>query len=178
MHSNHDLVTINNRLTDYYGRDITGMPFFRVVWSEGLLEKRVGHFEDFYGSIFLRAYDGLREVPKYSYIKNRHILEKLVFHKETKEILEKHSYEPVYVFQDKNGKSLPVIWRACEALIHSLMYGERQKLTASDMIAEEEKKDKRDVEYFEDSLDMSYTATMLANKEAIVVPSNYNSVKE
>lgn len=168
-----DLLVINRRLKEYFGSDLTGKQHYRVVWSENLLEKRLGKFSDFYGDIFVRQQTEVREVPKYGYIKNRHILEKLVHFDRMKvpELIESDSYEPLYVFQDKDGKSLPVNYQVCQKIIHTLLYGEKIKLTDSDLVAEEKKELARESEYFEAELDKPEQIVKVKSYEgSIIVP--------
>lgn len=168
-----DLLVVNNRLKEYFGRDITGKANFRVVWSDGLLEKRMGSFSDFYGSIFVRQQTEVREVPKYTYIKSRNVLEKLVHFDKTKvpELIESDSYEPIYVFQDAKGKSLPVTFYICQKIIHTLLHGEKFKLTDSDIEAEEQKRMAREADYFEEELDREEQIVKVKSYEgSIIIP--------
>src|SRR5271157_1912208 len=115
---------LNDILKNRYGTNLKGQPLFRIVFSDAQTEKRLGTYNEFYGKIFLRTIYGVREVPKYPHIKGRYILERwcppeVAY---TPEIPETHdgSYEPVYVYQDANGDSLPVIESFTHEIIWSL----------------------------------------------------------
>ena len=110
---------INKRLLDYYGKK-EDKPAFRVVWSEDILEKR----------LFNVTTEGLqlltpeiREVPKYRhYIKNQYILEQLTEIPPTVEtdLTTNLSYEPLWVFADKDGFPLPPQWKICKIIIDTV----------------------------------------------------------
>lgn len=110
---------INTKLIDRYGLDLSGQPKYRVVWSNDETEVRVGEFSEYYGDIFLRKITGAREVPKYTYIVDRWVLEVLV-PTLNPELLTKLSYEPLFVLQDKAGDFLPLEWRPLEIIINAL----------------------------------------------------------
>ena len=110
----------NNRLLELYGRSLDGKPLFRLVWSEGLTEKRF--FEEFNkfspGGILVGIERNVvREHKKYSYLKERWILE--VYAPEQKvnpEIRDGDCYEPLFVF-DKKGVYLKPEWFAIEYVV-------------------------------------------------------------
>jgi hypothetical protein len=60
-----DIKAINKMLEKNHGKAFNNKPWYRIAWSEGMTEKRIGAFNDFYGEIFLRQFVGLREVRKY-----------------------------------------------------------------------------------------------------------------
>lgn len=175
-----DILAINERLKDYYGRDEADRPYFRIVWSDNLTEKRYGTFEEFYGSVFLRSTTGVAEVPKYTYVKAKYVLEKLVkynmFQKPPELIGENWSYEPIYVFQDKNGKALPVVWRVVEVIMSALLNSRPEKRTLKSFEDEQKEDEQRDIRYFEEAIDVSPIAVALrggGNSSGIVVPRNF-----
>lgn len=94
-------------------RTITGKPIYRIVWSETILENRHGIFRDYVEgtNILIREVDDIRLVKKYSYIRERWVLEKwadgkVAFNKELPDSIN-GDYIPVYVFEDGKGKYLP-----------------------------------------------------------------------
>lgn len=124
---------INRRLADNFGVDtITGIPIWRVVWSEDQLEKRYGTFDDITpAGIYLRTVTEVREVPKYrQWIHNKYLLERLVVipAQDAKQLpTQKVSYEPIHIFQDRNENALPPKYAACEfaiQLIYAVQYGD------------------------------------------------------
>lgn len=105
---------INSQLKDLYGLDIvTGLPIFRVVWSEDQFEYRHGTYEDYVPgtNIWLRSVTETRHVPKYrQWIHARHILERLVLVPEFQQSelpAAKLSYEPLFVFRKGEDNETP-----------------------------------------------------------------------
>jgi len=114
-----EISAINKRLLDHYGRFTDGRANWRVVWSDDQFEKRwvTSTTEGFELITPLVA-----EVPKYSYIPHRYILERLVPVPNFVEsdLFEKTSYEPIWTFQDNEGNPLPPIWEAVYLLIKTV----------------------------------------------------------
>lgn len=112
-------VAINQRLIDYFGVFENGQPNFKVVWSDDEVEKR-WVYESAQGFQLLTPV--LDIVRKYSYIRNRFILERLipVPDSEKIELTSKLSYEPLWVFEDRLGNALPPVWEAINILIRTL----------------------------------------------------------
>lgn len=118
--SEEDYKILNRRLVDKYGV-IEDKPYFRLRWSEDLLEKRwMTHTNE--GFELLNP--EVREVKKYGhYIRDRYVLEGLnavPFFGQGDDRIEQVTYEPVFVFEDKHGNYLPprwdVIWFVLENL--------------------------------------------------------------
>lgn len=113
MELTEPIESINNQLIHLFGIDtITGMPIWRVVWSNDQYEKRLGTYDDITESgIYLRTVTEVREVPKYSqWLPNLYVLERLVVVPEINQDelpTSKISYEPLFPFWDKDGKALP-----------------------------------------------------------------------
>jgi hypothetical protein len=98
----------NDLLYKELGGQSDSLPNYRIIWSTAVTEKRHGVFNDFYGKIFVRTYEGVREVIKYPYDQDRYILERLEDARGNRELIEPYSYEPLYVFKDKRGFYLPL----------------------------------------------------------------------
>jgi hypothetical protein len=170
---------VNKYLLNVYGKALDNSPRFRVVWSEDVFETRRGFFEDYTeAGIFLRRYQGVRRVKKYSYLVDRFVLEAYTpEQRSSPEIEDGDRYEPLFVF-DKKGQFLtPETW-ACDYVIHRYllaMGGEVQKRTDSmDAQAHEEEIDKeaqKFVAYMEE--DDSNIMQRFRNQEAVIVPSGY-----
>ena len=78
-------------------KNIFNEPVYRLVWSDEQTEKRKGYFD---GS----NYHSIREMPKYNYIQERWILEKWFPPINNDSIdTSRGTYEPVWVFEDKNN---------------------------------------------------------------------------
>lgn len=117
-----DVDTINRMLADKYGTDvITGLPIWRVVWAADQTEKRLEYFTP--EGIEL-LYPQVMEFPKYSWIKDHHILERLVQvpHQNEDELIQKKiSYELLFRFWDKNEEYLPPNFLVCEIVIETVL---------------------------------------------------------
>ena len=166
------LGSLNKSLRNSFGFDIRNRPLLRIVWSNDEIEKRFGPFEVYYGHIYLRTETGVREVLKYEYIQDRWILERLFPNNtEATGIIGDTTYEPIYVFQDKNENYLEPNLRVCQFIVHSLLHPLTNKLRYRD---EAQARIEKEIKFFEEYLDNKspYLATMLHNKEAIVVPGS------
>lgn len=145
--------SINNQLIESFGIDtVTGLPIWRVVWSEDQFEKRFGTYDDYTSSeTYLRTVTEMREVPKYrQWIHDKYILERLVLVPEfNQEELagSKLSYEPIWVFEDKNGNSLPPKFEACKFIVDTVYSAQAVRKS---MITGDEKRDHSMVRYKDD----------------------------
>lgn len=132
---------INKSLGDIYGKDLAGRPNFRLVWSTGQFEKRFGAYSDFYGHIFLREVEEVRETHKYPYIKPCYILEKFIY-SPMKEIIgsDNGHYEIAWAFLDKKGDSLEPTWKALQFYLRALLWGfKRTKAFYDDFQSEKDR---------------------------------------
>lgn len=100
------IAVINKRLNDHYGRFEDGRPNWRVIWSDDEFEKRRVTETD---EGFQLLTPIIKTVPKYSYAKHRHILERLV-PASHEDLTEKTSYEPVWTFENSLREPLPPDW--------------------------------------------------------------------
>ena len=150
------------------GTSVTNLPLYRLTWSGSAFEWRRGIFNDYYGSIFLREYKGVRYVPKYPYIDSKWILEKYFppFHEDALPESNLGSYEPLFVFQDKNEKALPVVLKIVELLVGYDRNRDKPSLDTSLF----DKLEKQEFNEILDSIDSTPIASLLHTKEAIVVP--------
>lgn len=110
----------NNRLRDVYGELDRDSPYFRLVWSDDVLEKRwMTHTDEGFQLLFPEV----REVPKYrNWKKERYVLEGLQFIQEGVEsdIPFKISYEPLWTFEDRHGEYLIPIWPAIHMILEAV----------------------------------------------------------
>lgn len=187
MELTESIESINQHLIDMFGIDtITGQPIWRVVWSEDQFEYRLGTYDDYSdGGIYLRTVTEVRWVPKYrQWVPEKYVLERLVVVPvmNSDEIPDtKVSYEPLYVFEDKNGNYLPPKFEACEfviKLIYSVQYGDksvaRYKDPEDSVEASLEIKRKR-IDKIQEELfgDESGLLGTTITGETIIVPQNY-----
>ena len=162
------LEVINQRLLEYYGRfESTDMPNYRVVFSDDQREVRING-------------QGFQEVPKYSYIKRKYLLEKLIL-ANNPELTTVYSYECIWPFEDRHGNPLPPKWEAIELIINQVhkqmgdksgvKYVDPEK-TAEGQIEEKKKRVEKLIEdLFGNESDI---ADALHWQQGVPVPSNYN----
>lgn len=120
MELTESIESINRQLVDLFGIDtITGMPIWRVVWSDDQYEKRK---VDCIAGIQL-LHPVVKELPKYDWIRQRWILERLVLVPEINQDdlpASKLTYECMWKFEDKDGNPLPpAIW-ACKFVVDTI----------------------------------------------------------
>ena len=160
---------------------------FRIVWSTGQLEKRVGDFEDYCGNIIVRqVYKALREVNKYSYCLDRWILEKLVFldpsHQTVRNELvtrKAYDYEPIFVFQKADNSPLPVTWVSVEWIIHSLTNMRTQSIRTESMFDSEDKaEEEREIAELAQILEEDGRSDLFAFEESVFLDSTKQPYKE
>lgn len=170
---------INSRLLEYYGSAWNGWPIYRVVWSTDQTEKRLTSFTEA-GLELLNP--EVREMPKYrQWANDRYILEHLCTIGDNPELsVEKISYEPLFVFQDKDGFPLPPMWNACKMVVDTVKAATgngpslRAKYTDPYKDQPREQVEKEITQLQEDLFGNETDVTdALAHGEGVVVPSNY-----
>lgn len=139
-----------------YGYNSANQPFYRLVWSDKQFENRTGEFSDFYGDLFIRTVKETRLTKKYSFLRERWILERW-FPPEvtyTRELPDSSqgSYEPIYVFEDKDRNYLAPNLKVLEFII--TMAEKPKKVSQSELRAELEKKDQQEINDIMNALDL------------------------
>ena len=162
-----------DRFLDSQGESINGVKRYRLVWSTDQLEIRKGTFNEFYGSVFLRQVSGVKLVPKYPFVQDRWILEKyfgpeFTQNDELPEAQRIGSYEPIFVFQDRNGDPLPVTLWATEFIVGFDRRGSKPD-PCGDRALEQRAEDK-EFNRLLDSIDTSPIQSLLHSREAIIRP--------
>lgn len=118
MELRESIESINEKLVNEFGKELDGRPRFRVVFSENQYENRLTNYTD-EGFELLKP--EVRLLPKYrQYIRDKYVLERLIPVTGETDLVEKTSYEPAWVFQDKNGKYLPPFFDGCRLVIESM----------------------------------------------------------
>ena len=106
------------------GKTPVGDPIFRMIWSTTATEVRHGTFNEFSGTLFVRQVTETRETRKYNYIHDRWILEKWIPPEKSliRELPLSYqgSYEPIFVFEDKDGNFLEPNIKVVEFIIDHL----------------------------------------------------------
>jgi hypothetical protein len=176
--------TINQQLIDCYGIDtITGLPIWRVVWSDDQYEKRLTDY-DSNGIALMRP--EVRLLPKYKqWLPSRWVLERLVIVPEVnaEELpTSKLSYEPIFPFEDKGGKPIPPKYNVASFVIDTVYAAMGKKSMAKYVdpdigLSTEEQLEKRNGEIQDIQNELFGNETdvgdALAHGEAIIVPRNY-----
>jgi len=111
---------INLRLIAEFGveLDAGGLPRFRVVFSDDQYEKRITEYTD---EGFQLLQPEVRLLPKYKqWVRGKFILERLIPVVGETDLVDKVSYEPAWVFQDKHGNYLPPFFDGCKHIIESM----------------------------------------------------------
>lgn len=134
---------INKGLKNLYGLTPNGKAKFRVIWSNGVTEKRVIHNG---------LYKEVKEVLKYSYVRDRYILEGFnqSWH-QNPEILLSDDYEPLFVFDKKGVYLKPELW-ACEFFINTMMNGRPNRGNDKTALLEDQEKVNRNAQAYFDFL--------------------------
>lgn len=178
------LKTINDSLIDEFGKAWNNWPIYRVVWSEDQFEKRLTHFTDAGIQLLIPE---VRELPKYrQWIHNKYVLEQLITVPEVnkEDLVEKITYEPLFVFEDKHGNPLPPKFEAAKFVIDSVRAAMGKsslgpKYVDPEIEAPKEVRAAR-INKLQDELFGNETSVgdALAHDGAIVVPSNFNQTKK
>lgn len=173
---------LNKKLDETYGRSDDGRPFFRISWSDSQTEKRFGTFREWLGTgpgaIFLREYTGVSERRKYPDIRERWVLEKLIFPSSLgihDWDLINGSYEPIWTFEGPGGSYQKPEWWACEMICKIAIYGPAAKITQADEEEIEQKAFDKAVAHNLDILqnDEPDLVNAMRHGEAIVVPTTF-----
>lgn len=168
-----DVKFINDKLKATFGTELDGSPKFRLVWSDSQFEYRKGTFNDFYGKLFVRSFTGIRRTFKYSYIKERWILEVKIPPIPNDELVDQNGYEPLYVFESSKGEYLQPLWEVCKIIIYHILNPDMNPLQRKEMYEELERKQvAMEVDYFKDAMEDAnpIMASRLKAGEAILNP--------
>ena len=122
LEPNERVSELNKRLRSLFGFfSHTSNPLWRIVFSHDEFEKRLVNSSP-EGFLLLKPIVVVR--PKYrNYINPpAYILERAmdVPPFADSDLVEKWSYEPVWVFKDRNGNNLPPVWPAIKMIIDSV----------------------------------------------------------
>lgn len=180
MYSPHffmeSIEVLNKRLIDHFGLDSdTGRPIFRIVWANDQLEKRLVSSTD--EGIDL-LFPEVREVKKYSYLKDVYVLERLVLvpdENQSEIPTEKLSYEPIWAYNEQ----IPPIWSATKFIVDTLYAALGKSNLAKYVDSEEnttpEGRQQRITKLHEELFgNETEVGDALRYKEGIVVPEKVN----
>lgn len=178
-----ELNRLNKLIEDYYGK-VENLPYFRLVWANDQFEQR---WMEYTNEGFKLIHPEVREVRKYSYIRNKYVLEGLQevpLHAKT-QLTGEYSYEPFWTFEDRRGDFLKPIWPAIRIILETARYNQEHPGRVKyidpewDTEASQENKEKR-LKEIESMLFGNETATTdaLAYREGVVVPSNFQTTQQ
>lgn len=141
---------------------------YKLVWSENEIEWRKGTFNEFTDSgLFIRTFIGDKLCRKYNYIDSRWVLEKWSASSDPNipQSERKGTYEPFYVFEDKNGKPLEPTLKVIEFLVNFSRTTVKMTPTERQRLAEDA--ENQEIKDFIDALDCDPTLNALAMGEGI-----------
>lgn len=133
----------NRKLSDTFGLALDGEPRFRVVFSDDEVETRIGKFDEYYGDILVRSFTGARECKKYSYLDGMFVLEERLptFNPE---LIDKVTYEPIYIFRGENEEPLPLNWDVAMIIINKRLNPVHKPFMTEKMHNAEEERQKQE----------------------------------
>ena len=118
MELRESIESINEKLAAEFGLEFNSEPRFRVVFSDDQFEKRWTKFTD---EGFELIHPEVRLLPKYKqHIRAKFILERLIPIIGETDLTTNISYEPAWVFQDKDGNYLPPWFEGCRYVIDAI----------------------------------------------------------
>ena len=184
---NKDINIINDWLDETYGHDLLKRPQYRIIWSVGEVEKRIGTFQIVSGPIFIREYFGVMEIPKYKYHpdwREKWVLERLDYSPNPELALDiAGHYEPLYVFYDREGNYQKPTLKVMKYYMYMLTKP-KPKLNEkqiNDRLAETEAAEfKEEEDFFYGCLEDEYggdLASAIHYGEGIVVPGVIHTPK-
>lgn len=172
-----DIQNLNKLLEKKHGSAFKNKPWYRICWTDNETEKRVGVFNDFYGKIFVRQFQGMREVRKYEGpdYRERWVLEKLVFvnNPEVWDLAGAGSYEPIWVFRSPGGGYQKPIYRSVDFII-GMLNRPKEYISEKQLDDSEDEKLEAETSSIRDMLEQN--ASMFDEECTVVVPSNYIGV--
>ena len=175
-----EIERINQSLKDSYGIDTdSGLPMWRVVWSDDQLEKRLTKYTP--AGIEL-IHEQVYELPKYQHVRHRWILENLVLVPEhqRKELCGiKKSYELLFTFEHQGtGAALPPKYEVCQFVIQLVETAKSGQFDKA-RYQQDPDKAKKELEEMHDYLWGNETAISDHTQfgTGVFVPSNYPEVE-
>ena len=177
-----DTKKINKKLASL-GHHLDGRPLYRLVWSNDQIELRHGmyqnvvEFVDNEGrkkDLYLGEQEQTKRTLKYPNNPDRWVLEKLYHFPPNPELPEsgQGDYEPLWVFQDKEGNYLSPEWFAIDYIIASDARGPQSNKSYFDNMEEFEKKRRKEAiaKALGVDLNPSRVESSFAFKEAVALP--------
>lgn len=180
-----DVKRINQQLIDHFGVDtISGAAMWRVSWSNDQYEKRL---TDCTPEGLTLLFPEVRELPKYQWIRDRWILERLCLIPDINVAelpTQRQSYECMYPFENAyTGDALPPNFEAARFVVNAVYaaMGKRGMRHYIDDLAKESPEQKAArIDKLQEELfgDESSLLGRTITGEAIVVPPSYETTQK
>lgn len=170
------LEQVNKRLLDNYGRGLQDLPKYRVVWGGAEKETRTGLFvKHTEAGIYLGEAVLTQEVEKYPQWKDYWILEFIQPNHFNHELKSKYSYEPIWIFKDRNDNPLPYDWEVIEKIVYYHINGQAKPAPTQRQLdhAEEEKIQKEKAETLDYLQHDEAFPDKMYDSKVVTVPSKY-----
>ncbi len=169
--------SLNEQLKRSFGCEPDGRPKFRIVFSSDQYENRFALYRDFTeGGIFLREVEEVRRVPKYMTIRDKWMLEQLIYepHPHLPDQANGHYEQRMAFKQDANGKPLKPTWNVLSFVCRIFLEG---PVAAASYFKEQEEADRK--KFIDEACDIledevPFLAGKLANGTAVVNPGVMN----
>lgn len=164
---------LNYRLKRIFGSEPDGRAKFRIVFSSHEYEHRFGLYRDLTPSgILIREVEEVRLVPKYMTIRNKWILEQLIYepHPHLPDQANGHYEQRLAFKQDENGKPLKPTWNVLAFVCLIFLEG---PVAAADHFRDQDEEDRK--KFIEEAVDIlddevPFLAGKLAAGTAVVNP--------
>jgi hypothetical protein len=171
-----EIEQINRSLMDSYGIDTeSGLPMWRVVWSDDQREKRLTKYTPLGIELLHKE---VFELPKYQHVRHRWILENLVLvpeHQQAELCGIKKSYELLFTFEhQRTGEALPPRYDVCQFIIQNIETAKSGHFDAA-KYQQDPEKSKKELDEMHDYLWGNETAISDHTQfgTGVFVPSNY-----
>ena len=174
----YEIDEINNLLIKYYGYFNGELPNWRVVWGNDQYETRI---TDYSSEGLLLLTPKAEKLPKYiQWAKDKYILERALAVPKNTDLVALYSYEPVWIFQDKDNAPLKPRWDVARIVIEQIMANSAKAVGVKYRNPEDDPKISKEVKLarikrIQEELfgNESDTADALAYKEGVSVPHTY-----
>jgi hypothetical protein len=168
---------LNEYLIRRMGFDFDGRPKYRISWTTGVTEIRLGAWDIYYGNIFVRTERGSKECLRYPADQNRYVLEMLEFSRNPElPSASQGTYEPLFIFRDAKNNflrpNMAVLEFMCDKIENPV------KRRQSDVDEEEKQEENAEVEAFKDMLAEEGRSVMFEADNSVFLDSTKQGFRE
>jgi hypothetical protein len=169
---------INKRLFDNFGRGVSELPKYRIVWADSQKEIITAVFEKHTeAGIYLGRELATREVPKYPMYSGFWLLEFVMPNDFNPELKAATSYECIWRFKDRNNNPLPPDWEVIEKIIYFHQHRVAPPTQRELNNTEEEKKQAESAEFLDYLRHDKIMPNRMYDTPLVTVPSNFERSK-